>query len=228
MPAVIARLLLQTLLWLVVMALLLFGAAGTLAWTRAWIFLAESAALGFAAGFWLAASDPALLRERLRAPVQRGQPVADKLLTSALLLASCLWLVLIGLDAGRYRWSAMPVALAVAGALAMPVFVWMSCLVFRANSFAAPVVKLQESRGQQVASTGPYRYVRHPMYASAILYFLSVPLLLGSWWGLAAIPVLAGLLCLRILIEERTLVAGLPGYADYAARVRYRLVPGLW
>ena len=224
----IAKLLLQNLLWPVFLGALLFGAAGTLDWPRAWIFLAEMTVLGIAAGLWLARHDPALLRERLRAPVQRGQPAMDKLVTGTLLLASCLWLVLMGLDAGRYRWSAMPEWLAVVGALALPVFVWACCLVFRANSFAAPVVKLQEERGQQVASTGPYRTVRHPMYASAILYFLAVALLLGSWWGLAAVPVLVALLGLRIWIEERTLMAGLPGYADYAARVRYRLVPGLW
>ena len=224
----IAKLLLQNLLWRAFLGALLLGAAGTLDWPRAWIFLAEMTVLGIAAGLWLARHDPALLRERLRAPVQRGQPLTDKLVTSALLLASCLWLVLMGLDAGRYRWSAMPEWLAVVGALALPVFVWACCLVFRANSFAAPVVKLQEERRQQVASTGPYRHVRHPMYASAILYFLAVALLLGSWWGLAAVPVLVALLGLRIWIEERTLMAGLPGYADYAARVRYRLVPGLW
>lgn len=100
--------------------------------------------------------------------------------------------------------------------------------VFRENSFAAPVVKLQAERAQRVISTGPYAYVRHPMYSGMILFFASVPLILGSTWGLGIAPLFLVLLALRIRIEERTLITGLPGYADYAARVRYRLLPGLW
>jgi protein-S-isoprenylcysteine O-methyltransferase Ste14 len=100
--------------------------------------------------------------------------------------------------------------------------------VFRANSFAAPVVKVQAERHHRVISTGPYAFVRHPMYSGVMLFFVGVPLLLGSWWGLAIAPVFVVLFAIRAGIEERALVEGLPDYADYAARVRYRLVPGLW
>lgn len=100
--------------------------------------------------------------------------------------------------------------------------------VFRENSFAAPVVKLQAERAQRVISTGPYAHVRHPMYSGMMLFFAGVPLLLGSWWGLAMTPLFLALFAVRIRIEERTLREGLPDYADYAARVRYRLLPGVW
>jgi protein-S-isoprenylcysteine O-methyltransferase Ste14 len=100
--------------------------------------------------------------------------------------------------------------------------------VFRTNSFAAPVVKVQTERHHHVISTGPYALVRHPMYASVMLFFIGAPLTLGSWWGLAFVPVFFAMFAFRTGIEERTLRAGLSGYADYAARVRYRLVPGLW
>jgi protein-S-isoprenylcysteine O-methyltransferase Ste14 len=100
--------------------------------------------------------------------------------------------------------------------------------VFRANSFAAPVVKLQGARHHHVVSSGPYAFVRHPMYSGTILFFAGVPLLLGSWWGVGIAPVFFLLFAIRTRIEERTLLEGLPDYADYAARVRYRLVPGLW
>ena len=100
--------------------------------------------------------------------------------------------------------------------------------VMRENSFAAPVIRLQTERGHRVISTGPYAIVRHPMYSGTVLFFVGAPLLLGSWWGVAMSPLLAVLFAGRIVIEERALTAGLPGYADYTARVRYRLVPGLW
>ena len=100
--------------------------------------------------------------------------------------------------------------------------------VFRENSFAAPVVKVQAARHHHVISSGPYAFVRHPMYSGIMLFFVGVPLLLGSWWGVAIAPVFAVLFAIRARIEERALVEGLPDYADYAARVRYRLLPGVW
>jgi protein-S-isoprenylcysteine O-methyltransferase Ste14 len=100
--------------------------------------------------------------------------------------------------------------------------------VFHENSFAAPVVKVQAERHHRVISSGPYAWVRHPMYSSVMLFFIGTPLLLGSWWGLAMAPLFAVLFAIRARIEERTLLASLPGYADYTTRVRYRLVPGLW
>jgi protein-S-isoprenylcysteine O-methyltransferase Ste14 len=100
--------------------------------------------------------------------------------------------------------------------------------VMRENSFAAPVIKLQTERGHRVISSGPYAFVRHPMYSGTVLFFAGARLLLGSWWGVALSPLFAVLFAFRIAIEERAPRAGLPGYADYTARVRYRLVPGVW
>jgi len=100
--------------------------------------------------------------------------------------------------------------------------------VFRANSFAAPVVKIQSERGHKVSDMGPYAYVRHPMYAAALLFLIGMPLLLGSWWGLACVPLLIAGFGYRAVLEERMLAAQLEGYAEYAARVRYRFVPYIW
>ena len=97
-----------------------------------------------------------------------------------------------------------------------------------ANSFAASTIEVQVERGQQVISTGPYAVVRHPMYAYTILLILGAPLLLGSLWGLAGLVVLVPLLGARALGEEALLREGLPGYGDYAGKVRFRLVPGVW
>ena len=108
------------------------------------------------------------------------------------------------------------------------VSLWIGFRTLRANSFAAPVVKIQSDRGQAVISTGPYAYVRHPLYAGALGFMVGTSLLMGSVWGLAALLVLGLLLAVRILIEERTLRVGLAGYDEYARRVRYRLIPKFW
>jgi protein-S-isoprenylcysteine O-methyltransferase Ste14 len=100
--------------------------------------------------------------------------------------------------------------------------------VFRANSFAAPIVKLQAERGHSIADTGPYAYVRHPMYAGAIPFLIGMPLLLDSWYGLIGSAVTVVALGFRAVGEERLLTRELDGYPEYAARVRYRLVPSLW
>ncbi len=119
-------------------------------------------------------------------------------------------------------------ALRDAGAVLVPVGFFIVWLAFRENSFAAPVVRIQAERGQRVISTGPYRIVRHPMYAGATVYMIGMPLLLGSWLGLLVLPLIIGTLAIRIFVEEATLRKGLAGYGDYAARVRYRLIPGVW
>jgi protein-S-isoprenylcysteine O-methyltransferase Ste14 len=223
----IARLLLQNTITTVAMGALLFASAGTLRWPAAWAFLATCILLGPLCGWWLYRIDPALLAERLRPLLQKDQPAADKVFMGALIVAMLAWLVLIGIDR-RVEGSDMPVALQAAGVALFLLSTLFTLWVFRENSFAAPVVKLQAERAQRVISTGPYAHVRHPMYSGMVLFFTGLPLLLGSWWGLAMVPIFIALFAIRIGIEERILRDGLPGYADYAARVRYRLVPGVW
>jgi protein-S-isoprenylcysteine O-methyltransferase Ste14 len=210
------------------MAVLLFVPAGTVAWPAAWVFLIEMAAASLAVGLWLARHDPALLRERMSGVFQRRQERGDKVLMAVFLVLMLAWLPAMALDAMRYRCSHVPVWLQGLGALAVLACFYVIFLTFRANSYTAPVVKIQAERGHRVVTAGPYRVVRHPMYAGTILFFLGVPLLLGAWYGLAFAPVLTGLLAVRALMEERMLTARLEGYPAYAARVRYRLIPFVW
>ena len=224
----IVRLIVQTLIWFGTMAILLFLAAGTFAWPGAWAYLVLMVALSFTLGIDLARRDPGLLRERMGSPLQRDQPTADKALLIALLLVIFAWLVLMGLDAKRFAWSSVPALMQVLGALITLWSIWFCYRTMRENSFAAPVIKLQLERGQRVISTGPYAFVRHPMYFGAAFYFIGVALLLGSWWGVIFAFVLIGLLCIRIPIEEMVLLAGLECYDEYPARVRYRLIPHVW
>ena len=223
----IAKLLLQNTIFVAALGALLFATAGTLHWPAAWVFLAVSATLGPACGLWLAKTDPALLAERLRPTFQADQPAADKKFMLIFILVMLIWLVAIGLDR-REQASHVPLVLQALGLAMYLLSTAFIMWVFRENSFAAPVVKVQVARHHHVISSGPYAFVRHPMYSGIMLFFFGVPLLVGSWWGVAIAPVFAVLFAIRARIEERALVEGLPDYADYAERVRYRLVPGLW
>jgi len=220
----IARLILQTFVWFGVMGGVLFLSAGTLNWPSAWVYLAVMIGFSLTLGVSLARRDPGLMNERLSPPIQKDQAAADKVLLSILLVAIFAWLGLMGLDF-RYGWSAVPSWLLAIGGVVLLVGIWICYLTMLENSFAAPVVKIQGERGQHVITTGPYSYVRHPMYAGAILYFAGTALLLGSWWGLASVLLFIVLLAIRIFIEEQALRTGLQGYDDYAANVRYRLIP---
>ena len=223
----IRRLLIQNVIWIVGMGALLFASAGTLHWPAAWVFLGTMAVLGLISGLWLARIDPALLAERMNPMMQGAQPASDKIFMVVFGFAALSWFILIGLER-RANISDMPVALQTLGLLLLVLSTGFVLWVMRANSFAAPVIKIQTERGHRVISSGPYAWVRHPMYSGTILFFAGMPLLLGSWWGLIMAPLFVVLFGFRARLEERALVAGLPGYADYLTRVRYRLIPGIW
>jgi len=223
----IAKLLTQNTIFVVAMGALLLASAGSLHWPAAWVFLAVSAVIGPACGLWLAKTDPALLAERMRPTFQAGQPSADKKFMLVFVVVTLIWLVAMGLDQ-RAHASNVPLALQALGLVMYLASTAFIMWVFRENSFAAPIVKVQTERAHHVVSTGPYAFIRHPMYSGVMLFFFGVPLLLGSWWGLAIAPVFLVLFAIRAPIEERALIADLPGYEDYAARVRYRLLPGVW
>jgi len=223
----IARLLIRTLLTLILLGGLMFVSAGTYRWPGAWIFLALLAAMGLGGGLWLLKTDPELFAERMKPMFQRGQEGWDKPLMAAVLVLWFAWFVVMGLD-HRYGWSSVAVSVQVFGFLLLVLMIVIVVYVLRENRFASPVVRVQTERGHRVVSTGPYAFVRHPMYASSLFYGLGVPLLLGALSGLIVACLLIALIAIRAVLEERTLAAELPGYAAYAERVRYRLVPLVW
>ncbi len=204
---------------------LLFLAAGTMRWTGGWVFLLEITIGGLITEAWLARHDPGLLAERRTA---RGQAGWDRVITTIMPLLWLMWLPLMALDAVRYQASSIPFWLQCAGAAMIAASFYIVYRTYRENSYAAPVVKIQRERGHAAVTTGPYAYVRHPIYASGLLTYLGTPLLLGSWCGLAIVPVMMALLGLRSMMEERMLTAELDGYAEYLTHVRYRLVPMVW
>jgi protein-S-isoprenylcysteine O-methyltransferase Ste14 len=222
------NLVVKTLIWLAIMGALMFVPAGTIWWPQAWIYLAEMGVTSVLITAWLYVHDPALLAQRIASPVQREQAAWDRIFMICMIVFFVAWMVIMGLDAVRFRASHVPVWAQAVGALAILVSQYVFWLVFRANSYAAPVVKIQQERGHAIATGGPYAIVRHPMYAGAILFLLGTPLLLGSWYGLALAPVIVVGFAVRAVLEERTLAAQFPDYADYATRVRYRFIPLIW
>lgn len=222
------KMVVHTLAFVVLLGLLLFLPAGTLAWPQAWVFMALFIGCSEAIGVWLKKSDPALLAARMKSPLSADQKPSDRAVMGAILVVFCGWFVFMAIDARRFGWSHTPLwAQALGAALIVGAFYgWIG--VLRANSFAAVTVRLQKERGQTVISTGPYAVVRHPMYSYAVLLMIGAPLLLGSLWGLLGVVVLLPLLAARALGEEVMLMDGLPGYREYAAKVRFRLLPGVW
>lgn len=218
--------LLYSFIYLLVFSVLLFVLAGDWHWTEGWIFSAIFVLGSYATLLYLYFTDPELLNERYGSPIQKEQKPWDKVLLSVFFLEFLIWFALMPLDAKRYGWSAgFPLWTRIAGAVLMSVGTYVLFAALRENTFAAPVVKMQKERGQEVISTGPYSLVRHPMYAGAILLFLGGPLLLSSNAGIVLSAVLIVTIAIRSVGEEAMLKEELPGYREYMRIVRWRIVP---
>lgn len=206
--------------------LLLFLPAGSIGWRPGWVFVAVLV-LGFgASALVLARVNPVIYRARSR--FQPGTKGWDKALLAVILPAMVAILPVAALDAGRFHWSAVPAWLLVLGYAALLAGIAVTAWAQAVNPFFEPGVRIQSERHQRVIDTGPYRFVRHPGYVSALLLFFGMALALGSYWALVPAGVASGILVLRTSWEDRLLHAELPGYLEYSRRVRSRLIPGLW
>ena len=211
----------------VVFGFALFLAAGTAAWPAGWVFLVLFLGFTVSLSLWLLRHNPGLLTERLTGIGKPGQPAWDKVFFVAVEAGFLAWLVLMPLDAVRFGWSRMPAWLQGTGAILLLFSFYLFFLTFRENAYLSPAVRVQTERGQKVVSTGPYHYVRHPMYATVIVFIVGTTLLLGSWYGLFGLILVLGI-AFRAVKEERMLRAELPGYEAYMAQVKYRLIPYIW
>lgn len=216
----------QVLASVSIIGALLFLSAGRLDWLWAWLFLAGWLIVLLASAVVMRRKAPDLINERGRqADNVKGW---DKVLISIYSLILFTMPVIAGLDAVRFRWSVMPFTLRVVGLVGFAPATVMSLWAMSANAYLALYVRIQDDRGHQVATTGPYRYVRHPMYVGTILWGLCTPLFLGSWWAFIPGGLIAVIFVIRTAQEDKTLHEELPGYAEYAQQVRYRLLPGIW
>jgi protein-S-isoprenylcysteine O-methyltransferase Ste14 len=202
-----------------------FGAAGTLDYREAWIYLAVFTVCIVAITADLARRDPALLGRRVKAGPLAEPGAVQKIIQSLAGLSFIAVFVLAGLD-HRAGWSEVPEPLALAANALVALGLAIVFAVFRANTFTSAVVDVEAE--QHVVSTGPYAVVRHPMYTGALVMLLGTPIALGSWWALCPVVVLAGVIVWRLLAEEKLLATELVGYAEYREKVRRRLVPFVW
>jgi protein-S-isoprenylcysteine O-methyltransferase Ste14 len=207
--------------------LLLFLSSGRLDWTAAWIYLAISAAIIVINSTILFSTKNAALIAA-RGQMREDAKEWDKQLTGIAAVVMLIGLIVPGLDQ-RFGWSApFPSGLPLFGFVALAAGYALTSWAMISNPFFETRVRIQSDRGQTVTTSGPYRFIRHPGYVGMVLQWLGTPLGLASWWGL--IPGLGVILAfiVRTTLEDRTLQHELPGYSDYAKRVRSRLLPGVW
>ncbi len=223
-----AQLIGKTAGMLAVFILSLFLPAGTLAWPAGWLYVAVFFVFVIGLTSWLVRYDPALLAERLTGLGRSDQKKWDKVFSVIIAVGFFAWLAVMGLDVARLRWSHMPLWLQGIGLVLLLISFYVFYLTFRDNTYLSPAVRIQRERGQKVIRRGLYRHVRHPMYAGFILYVLGTALTLGSWLGVASGLLLMAVVARRAVFEERTLQQELSGYDEYMAKVRYRLIPGVW
>ncbi len=206
----------------VLMGALFFGTAGTFRYLNGWIFLGGLLGPMVIAVTFLYRKAPALLEARIR--MKEKEATQRRYLALALPLY-LLALAIPGLDY-RFGWSHVPLWLSLAALAPMLAGYGMFLAVMNQNRYASRVVEIQE--GQQLIDTGLYAVVRHPMYLAMIVLYLSAAIVLGSYYALIPMVVFLSTLAVRIRNEEKVLLAGLPGYAEYTKRVRYRLLPFVW
>ncbi len=217
----------KTVAFTAVMGGVLFGSAGTFGWSGAWWYLALLAGNQILLAALLFRRNPALLAER--SEVRAGAKSWDPPLAAAIAIVGPLTMAIIsGLDV-RYNWIGyVPpeivlryLLVAVAGSL-------LATWAMAVNAYFSGVVRIQDDRQHRVVTSGPYRAIRHPGYLGAVLVTIATPYILGSQWAVFVAPVVVVVIILRTWLEDRTLLAELGGYREYAQRVKYRLVPGIW
>lgn len=222
----VARFAFRETVGLLSMGVALFWPAGELEWWPAWALMAVTLAWSAATAIVILKTRPDLLAERLGP--RKGAKRWDTALMSFHGLLQLALYVVAGFDR-RYAWSgpfplATQIAALVACLLGYGLVVWAT----GSNAFFSQIVRIQTERGHTVVTGGPYAYIRHPAYAGALLTHLSIPILLSSWWAFIIGSGDALLMLVRTALEDRTLHAELPGYREYASRVRHRLLPGIW
>lgn len=207
------------------MGLAVFLSAWTIYYWQAWVFLAVFFVSVSAITVYLIRQDSKLLERRVKAGPGAERERSQKTIQ---LLASIAFIAVIIIPAldHRFRWSKVPLYISGAGDVLVALGLLAVFFVFRENTFTSAIIEVGTE--QRIIATGPYAWVRHPMYIGALIMLLGVPLALGSWWGLFTIVPMALVIVWRLLDEEKFLVKNLSGYSEYKKQVRYRLLPFIW
>ncbi len=209
--------------------LILLICGGDLGWWQAWVYTLLILAAGIGGRMWAERRHPGLMAERQSTENFRNAKTWDKVLAPLMAVAVVFPLVIVaGLD-HRYSWSSeFPLWLVIAGIFLISLGYAFAAWAVAENRFFSSVVRIQTERGHVVCDSGPYRFVRHPGYAGNILPLIGIVLALGSVWTLIPAAVALIVTVIRTALEDQTLLEELPGYRDYAQRVRFRLMPGIY
>jgi len=212
---------------LIPLILLLCG--GDLGWWQAWLYSILILAAGIGGRMWAEQRHPGLTAERQNIENIQNAKAWDKVLAPLMAVSIGFPLVIVaGLD-HRYNWSPeFPLWLIVIGFILISLGYAFAAWALAENRFFSSVVRIQTDRGHVVCDSGPYRFVRHPGYAGNILALFGIVLALSSVWTLIPAAAASIIAVIRTVLEDQTLQEDLPGYRDYARRVRYRLIPGLY
>ena len=202
--------------------LLIFWPAGTLAFPKGWLLMGLLFGPMFVAGLVMLAKSPAFLEKRLDVKEKRSAQQGVVKLSGLMFIAG---FVVAGLDF-RFGWSQMPKAVTVAAAVLFLLAYLLYAEVMRENAYLSRTIQVEE--GQTVVSTGLYGIVRHPMYMATLLLFLVMPLVLGSWWALIPFAFYPAIIISRLKDEEELLTRELAGYEEYKEKVKYRIIPFIW
>jgi protein-S-isoprenylcysteine O-methyltransferase Ste14 len=213
-------------LTLVIFALLWFGVAGRLTWWQGWAFLLTFTAYVTILFWRLSKLNPELVRERNQ-PAEKAERW-DQVVMGIYTVILVVLLGVTALDGGRYGWSAIPLGIQMVGWILLIVAGAIVWHVMMTNAYLSSWARIQDDRGQMVIQDGMYQYIRHPMYLGIITAFIGIPLMLNSWWAMIPSIVIVGLFIYRTYREDRMLMDGLAGYAEYTEKVRYRLLPKIW
>jgi protein-S-isoprenylcysteine O-methyltransferase Ste14 len=205
----------------------LFGSAGQLTWNRGWICSVLYIGAISACRAVIKKFNPNVLNEREETLRKDTKPF-DRIYLSLLLTFTVALPVIAGLDAVRFNWAPMPFWTIYPGIVLFAASATLIIWVLVKNPHAESSVRIQEDRQHAVIRSGPYRFVRHPMYVGLILLYLSMALILGSMWTLAVVALITILLMGRTALEDKTLRQELLGYEEYTTVTRSRLVPGIW
>ena len=214
------------ILGLAVFTILWFGVAGRVTWWQGWAFLFTFIIYVGILMWRLSKMDPDLVRER-NLPADKAE-AWDRVVMGIYTAILVVLLIVSALDGGRYVWSAIPLGIQMIGWILLIVAGAIVWHVMMTNAYLSSWARIQDDRGQVVIQEGMYQRIRHPMYLGIMISFLGIPLILNSWWAMIPSIVIVGLFVYRTYREDQMLIDSLVGYAEYAEKVKYRLIPGIW
>lgn len=210
-----------------VIAILLFLVAGRLDWFDGWVFVLLWMITKVTFAGYIGNQNPELAAERSER--HRNTKHWDRILMPMYLLMGFTTFFVAALDGGRFGWSARhSFGIQVTAILVHLAFHGLALWAASVNPYLSSEARIQQDRGQQVITTGPYQYIRHPTYAATVILWLTTPVILGSWWGLIPAALAGGMMIARTALEDHMLLQELSGYKEYTQIVHHRLVPGVW